>query len=86
VRLSWIAHTTPARVPSRKPQDVESLSIYILELDDFEIAAAARRQGRGGFWAELRVGDRIRAQANALATGRGSNPTGTFWLMNALTG
>lgn len=81
LRLSWIAHNTPAWVPSREQQDVESLSIYILELPDFEIVAAARQQGRGGFWAELLAGDRIRGQANALVTGRGSNPAGTFWLV-----
>jgi hypothetical protein len=77
LRLSLVAPHAPNLVPSREAQDTESLSLYVLELSDEGVVATARQQGRGGFWGQLEVGERILAEVNGFLTRRGGS--GAFW-------
>jgi hypothetical protein len=84
LQLSLIAPSAGTHVSSREPRDLESLSVYVLELGDYELAATARQQSRGGFWGKLEVGERIYAEASGFLTRRGSNATGADWFATHL--
>jgi len=53
LRLSLVAPESPLSFVNREPQDLESLSLYVLELPRTGIVASARQQSRGGFWGQL---------------------------------
>lgn len=84
LRLLLLSPASPSSFLTREPQELDSLSVHVLEVRELRVVATARQQGRGGLWAELVAGDAIMARATGFLTSRGTNTNGATWFATHL--